>query len=103
MLLSAKSERLLKQLGVAKAFERGDTLVLVGPTYELRKQPGIRVRLAFLHDGEGRLCVGYASDDGGDWQPVESEPFSRRAHGYYERRLKRIGEYVPKGDTQNRR
>ena len=94
MLVSAKSERLLKQLGVAKAFERGETLVLVGPTYELRKNSGIRVRLAFLHDDEGRLCVGYASDDGGDWQPVESEPFSRRAHGYYERRLKRIGELV---------
>ena len=94
MLVSAKSERLLKQLGVAKAFERGETLVLVGPTYELRKNPGVRVRLAFLHDDEGRLCVGYASDDGGDWQPVESEPFSRRAHGYYERRLKRIGELV---------
>ena len=92
--LSAKSERLLKRLGVAKAFERGDTLVLVGPTYELRKNPGIRVRLAFLHDDEGRLCVGYASDDGGDWQPLESEPFSRRAHGYYERRLKRIGDFV---------
>lgn len=94
MLLSAKSERLLKQLGVAKAFERGDTLVLAGPTYELRKSPGVHVRLAFLHDDESRLCVGYASDDGGDWQPVESEPFSRRALGYYERRLKRIGDFV---------
>ena len=94
MPLSAKSERILTQLGVAKAFARGETLVLVGPTYELRKNPGIRVRLAFLHDDEGRLCVGYASDDGGDWQPVESEPFSRRAHGYYERRLKRIGDFV---------
>jgi hypothetical protein len=94
MPLSAKSERILTQLGVAKAFARGETLVLVGPTYELRKNPGIHVRLAFLHDDEGRLCVGYASDDGGDWQPVESEPFSRRAHGYYERRLKRIGDFV---------
>jgi len=94
MLLSAKSERLLKQLGVAKAFERGETLVLIGPTYELRKSPGTRVRLAFLHDDEGRLCVGYASDDGGNWQPLESEPFSRRALGYYERRLKRIGDFV---------
>jgi len=92
--LSAKSARLLKQLGIAKEFERGETLVLVGPTYELRKHPGIHVRLAFLHDDEGRLCVGYASDDGGVWQPVESEPFSRRAHGYYERRLKRIGDFV---------
>src|SRR5512147_1942237 len=94
MPLSIKSERILRELGVAKAFERGETLVLVGPTYELRKNPGIHVRLAFLHDDEGRLCVGYASDDGGNWQPVESEPFSRRAHGYYERRLKRIGDFV---------
>ena len=102
MLLSAKSERILQQLGVAKAFERGDTLVLVGPTYELRKESGIRVRLAFLHDDEGRLCVGYASDDGGEWHPVESEPFSRRALGYYERRLKRIGEFVAARDTRHR-
>ena len=100
---SAKSARILKQLGVAKAFERGDTLVLVGPTYELRKDPGIKVRLAFLHDEEGRLCVGYASDDGGDWQPVESEPFSLRALGYYERRLKRIGEFVGDGEPPRRR
>lgn len=102
MLLSAKSERILKQLGVAKAFEQGETLVLVGPTYELRKDPGIKVRLAFLHDDEGRLCVGYARDDGGEWQPAESEPFSRRALGYWERRLKRIGEFVA-GDDERRR
>ncbi len=102
MLLSAKSERILKELGVAKAFERGETLVLVGPTYELRKDPGIKVRLAFLHDDEDRLCVGYASDDGGEWQPVESEPFSLRALGYYERRLKRIGEFVADDDRRRR-
>ena len=102
MLFSAKSERILQRLGIAKAFERGETLVLVGPTYELRKDPGIRVRLAFLHDGEGRLCVGYASDDGGEWQPVESEPFSLRALGYWERRLKRIGEFMA-DDGRHRR
>ncbi len=102
MLLSVKSDRILKEFGVAKAFERGETLVLVGPTYELRKEPGIHVRLAFLHDDEKRLCVGYASNDGGDWQPVESEPFSRRALGYYERRLKRIGDFVP-GKTSSHR
>jgi hypothetical protein len=99
---SAKSERILKQLGVARAFEHGDTLVLVGPTYELRKHPGIHVRLAFLHDDEGRLCIGYANDDGGDWQPVESEPFSLRALGYYERRLKRIGDFVAADDRRRR-
>ena len=90
--LSVKSERILKQLGVTRAFEQGETLVLVGPTYALRKDPGIKVRLAFLHDDEGRLCVGYASDDGGEWQAVESEPFSLRALGYYQRYLKRTGD-----------
>ena len=97
MPLSTKSERLLKRLGVPQAFARGDTLVLAGPTYELRNEPGIHVRLAFLHDDEGRLCVGYARDDGGRWQPIESEPFSLRAFGYYERRLKRIGDFVGDG------
>jgi hypothetical protein len=102
MLLSVKSERILQQLGIAKAFERGETLVLVGPTYQLYKEPGIRLRLAFLHDEDGRLCVGYASNEGGDWQAVESEPFSMRALGYYERRLKRIGEFATAGDTRRR-
>jgi hypothetical protein len=100
--LSSKSERILKELGVTRAFERGETVVLVGPTYELRKAPGTRARLAFLHDEDGRLCVGYASDSGGTWQPVESEPFSRRALGYYERRLKRIGDFVPGGAPPRR-
>ncbi|HVO25766.1 MAG TPA: hypothetical protein VMW56_19280 [Candidatus Margulisiibacteriota bacterium] len=102
MHLSAKSERILQQLGVAKAFERGETLVLVGPYYELRKDPGIKVRLAFLHGDDGRLCVGYASDDGGEWHAVESEPFSLRALGYWERRLKRIAEFVADDDRHRR-
>jgi hypothetical protein len=93
MLLSVKSRRLLDKLGVPAAFARGETLVLVGPTYELMKDPSTHVRLAFVHDGDGRLCVGYASNDGGDWQPVESEPFSMRTLGYYQRRLKRIGAF----------
>jgi hypothetical protein len=99
---SSKSARLLQQLGVPTAFERGETLVLVGPTYELRKEPGIRVRLAFLHDDENRLCVGYASNDGDEWQAVDSEPFSMRALGYYERRLKRIGDFVPGTNSPRR-
>lgn len=103
MLLSTKSARILRQLGVTKAFEHGETVVLVGPTYELRKDPGIKVRLAFLHDDEGRVCVGYARDDGGDWQLVESEPFSQRGLGYYERRLKRIGDFVGAGAPPRRR
>lgn len=103
MLFSVKSERILKQLGVRAAFERGEQLVLVGPTYELRKEPGIHVRLAFLRDDEGRLCVGYASGAAGEWKPAESEPFSSRALGYYERRLKRIGELVARDQRVPRR
>lgn len=95
MLLSVKAQRLLDKLGVPPAFARGETLVLVGPTYELVKGPGIRVRLVFLHDDEKRLCVGYASNGSGTWEAVESEPFSMRTLGYYERRLKRIGAFVP--------
>jgi hypothetical protein len=94
MLLSVKSQRLLDKLGVPAALARGETLVLTGPTYELVKDPGIHVRLAFLRDEEHRLCVGYATNDSGEWEAVESEPFSMRALGYYERRLKRIGAFV---------
>ena len=103
MLLSAKSERLLKQLGVLDAFAKGETLALVGPTYALRKDPDVKVRLAFLHDDEHRLCVGYARADGGVWAAVESEPFSMRALGYYERRLKRIGDFVHGAAPRSRR
>lgn len=102
MLASVKSQRILQDLGVPRAFERGEQLVLVGPTYELRKDPGIKVRLAFLHDADGQLCVGYAHDSGG-WQAVEFEPFSLRALGYYERRLKRIGDFVSSAPRRPRR
>lgn len=101
--LSVKSQRLLDRLGVTAALARGEALVLAGPTYELVKDPGIHVRLAFLHDGDGRLCVGYASDDGGDWHAVESEPFSMRALGYYERRVKRRGSFVVADSRGGRR
>jgi len=100
---SLKSQRLLEKLSVPTAFARGETLVLVGPIYELIKSPGVHVRMAFLRDDEDRLCVGYANDDGGRWQAVESEPFSMRAFGYYERRLKRIGEFVKDSQRGARR
>ena len=83
----------MKRLGVMRALDRGETLVLVGPTYELRKDPGIKVRMAFLRGDDGQLCIGYAHDDDG-WRPVEFEPFSLRALGYYQRRLKRIGDFI---------
>jgi len=91
---SVKSRRVLDKLGVTAALARGESLVLVGPTYELLKAPGTHVRLAFTRDADGRLSVGYASDAGGEWCSAESETFSLRALGYYERRLKRIGEFV---------
>ena len=103
MPLSAKSQRLLKQLGVCGAFERGEELALVGPTYELRKRPGIHARLAFRHADDGQLCIGYATDESGAWVCVESEAFSRRGLGYYQRRLKRIGDRLdPKNSGRMR-
>jgi len=99
MDLSVKSQRRLRQLGVLDAFAHGETLVLVGPRRALRKDPATHVRLAFVHDESQRLCVGYASDATGTWEPVEHEPFSLRALGYYERRLKRIGDFC---DTPGR-
>jgi hypothetical protein len=91
---SVKSQRILDQLGVPAALARGEALVLVGPTYTLRKEPSTTVRLAFLRDEDRRLCVGYARNDGSVWAAVEFEPFSLRALGYYERRLKRVGEFA---------
>ena len=89
---SSKSQRLLKQLGVIDTLARGHPIALVGTVYELRKEATTHVRVVFLYDEEKRLCVGYASNATGRWEPVEFEPFSMRALGYYERRLKRIGE-----------
>ncbi len=94
MASSVKGERMLDELGVRAALKEGDTLVLRGPIYELRKQPGVRVQLAFLLDDEQRISVGYAQRADDDWEVVEHEPFTMRALGYYERRLKRIGDFV---------
>lgn len=91
---SQKSERLLATLGVTKAMQRGETEVFVGPIFELRRQARVFVRLLFHRDDERRLCVGFAQYDGKNWNIVESEPYSMRAYGYWERRLKRIGDYV---------
>ena len=91
---SVKGERILDELGVRAALAEGDTLVLRGAEYELRKQPTVRVQLAFLLDDERRISVGYARSEDGDWEVVEYEPFSMRALGYYQRRLKRIGDRI---------
>ena len=92
-MLSSKSQRLLRELGVLPVLDRGEPFVLVGPTYELRKDPGVKARMSFLRT-DGQLCVGYADDAEGEWRVSEYEPFSRRAFGYYQRRLKRIGDCI---------
>ena len=95
MASSVKGERMLDELGVRRALAEGDTLVLRGAVYELRKQPAVRVQLAFLLDDERRISVGYARrEEDDDWEVVEHEPFSMRALGYYQRRLKRIGDRI---------
>jgi len=93
--LTVKCQRLLEQLGVTAAIGRGARRVTAGPTYELRKEPGIQARLVFEKEGS-ELRIGYATLDGPEWQVIELEPFSFRALGYYERRLKRIGDFVEK-------
>lgn len=91
---------MLAALGVQAALDAGDELVFTGPVYELRKEPGIHVRLVFLRDEEKRIAVGYARREDKDWTPVEYEPFSMRALGYYERRLKRIGDRSERKDRE---
>ncbi len=90
--LSVKSQRLLQQLGAADALKRGAQRVAVGPVYELRKQPGIFARLIFEKENDV-LSIGYATLDGDTWEVCEIESFSLRSLGYYERRLKRIGDF----------
>lgn len=91
---SVKSDKLLRRLGVLDALAQGHRVAYVGPFYELRREPGIFVRMIFHRDDEQRLCIGYARYEDADWALVESEPFSMRAFGYYDRRLKRIGDYA---------
>ena len=90
---SVRAQRLLRDLGVERAFGRGDRYLLVGPVYELRREPEIRVRLAFERDDDD-VRVGYAQSRGSGWEMVESEAYGLRSYGYYERRLKRIGNWV---------
>ena len=92
--VSVKADRLLQEHGVVEALRRGEDLVLIGPIYELRREPTTRLRVAFHRDDEGRVCVGFAQTVDRDWSVVESEPYSMRALAYYERRLKRIGTFA---------
>jgi hypothetical protein len=87
--LSIKSLRQLRAWRIEETLAAGNQVVPVGRRYRLRD--GALGTLAFARDEEGRLCVGYAFDEGG-WTMVESEPFSARTLGYYQRWLKRHGE-----------
>lgn len=91
---SARGQQRLVELGVVAALDDGDPIVLRGPLYELRKEPGVFVQLAFLRDDGERILVGYARRQGDEWVAADYEPYSLRALGYWERRLKRIGERV---------
>lgn len=87
---SVKATRLLARLGVEHELDAGKSLVTVEPTYLL--SDGRSARLAFERNEEQQLCVGYAVDSDGKWEMQEAERFSLRTLGYYQRRLKRIGE-----------
>ncbi|MCX8073927.1 MAG: hypothetical protein N3C12_16045 [Candidatus Binatia bacterium] len=92
--VSVKSDRTLSQLGVVARLASGEQVVAVGTWYQLREQDRV-VSLAFTLDGD-ELCVGYAAQQGERWQPVEMEPYSLRALGYWQRWLKRHGIAVRK-------
>lgn len=96
---SVKSERVLQGWGVERTLDAGARLAPVGSLYLL--DDGRAARLAFERDEEARLCVGYAVEREGRWEMEESEPFSARSLGYYERRLKRIGRKESRRDSEN--
>lgn len=87
---SVKAARLLERLGVEAELDAGESLVTVEPTFLL--SDGRSARLAFERDEGQQLCVGYAVDNDGKWEMQDAERFSIRTLGYYQRRLKRIGE-----------
>jgi hypothetical protein len=87
---SVKTARLLERLGVEEELDSGRHLVTIEPTFLLFD--GRSARLAFERDEERQLCVGYAIESDGNWEMEEVERFSIRTLGYYQRRLKRIGE-----------
>jgi len=86
---SLKTQRWLDETGVEEKLAAGATIVPVGRTYRLRD--GQLATLAFIRDDEGRICVGYAVDEG-SWVMVEAEPYTARSFGYYQRWLKRHRE-----------
>lgn len=92
---SVRAQRVLQDLGVVDAFAKGDRYLLVGPVYTLRRDADTRIRMVFARgEKRGDVQVGYASaGPTGGWEIVEIEPYTMRSLGYYQRRLKRIGDW----------
>lgn len=92
---SVRAKRVLQDLGVERAFAKGDRYLLLGPIYTLRRDADVRVRMVFLRDDRSKeILVGYATAGPDEpWTVTESEPYSMRSYGYYQRRLKRIGDW----------
>lgn len=96
---SVRGLRTLRDLGVEKAFQQGDRAVLVGPVYELRREPDVFVRMVLLRESKDEVQIGYVRREGdakgaAAWEIAETKLYSMRTYGYYQRRLKRIGDYV---------
>lgn len=91
---SVRARRVLVDLGVEGAFAKGDRFLLVGPVYTLRRDADTRVRMVFARgEKRGEVLVGYVSAGAGAWAVAELEPYTLRSYGYYQRRLKRIGDW----------
>ncbi|GBD25773.1 hypothetical protein HRbin30_01097 [bacterium HR30] len=88
--ISAKSERILRDLGVLPRLTAGERLVTAGTVYALDEEARVLASLVFVLEGDV-LCVGYAVNRGTGWQIVEQEPYSLRSLGYWQRWLKRHG------------
>lgn len=94
MSTSVRADRFLRELGVSRALERGDRYFLVGPLYVLRADAETEIRLIFRGRSPRTVEIGYASRQaGGRWIIAECEPYTMRSLGYYQRRLKRIGDW----------
>ena len=98
--LSVKSERLLGRWKIEEELARGARLVAVGPVYRL--PDGSAARLAFARDEERGISVGYAVEGTGGWVMEDSDPYSARSLGYYQRRLKRVGVAERAADESGR-
>ena len=86
--LSLKSRRFLERWNVENSLTAGLPVLAVGATYYAADSV---LKLAFIRDEEGRICVGLAEDRGGTWEILDCRPYSARTLAYAQRRLKRVG------------